>query len=194
MSGSLLIPQSVRGWRGTRSVTPGYFEAMGLRILRGRNFATQDTPSSQPVAIVNEAWVREFLPAGKDPLSQALQQGPKRPNMVIVGVAQDVRQNLFDRGRPEIDFPFSQLSQEAQQAIGSLSVALLVRTTVPSTSVVAQLRQALRDVAPTVAFQTPQTMDDVLDDALITNRMQSWLFGILAGIALLLAVIVFMGC
>jgi len=173
----------------TRSVTPGYFEAMGLRILRGRNFATQDTPSSQPVAIVNEAWVREFLPAGKDPLSQALQQGPKRPNMVIVGVAQDVRQNLFDRGRPEIDFPFSQLSQEAQQAIGSLSVALLVRTTVPSTSVVAQLRQALRDVAPTVAFQTPQTMDDVLDDALITNRMQSWLFGILAGIALLLAVI-----
>lgn len=173
----------------TRSVTPGYFEAMGLHIVRGRNFTPQDTTSSQPVAIVNEAWVKEFLTDGQDPLAQALQQGPRRPNMVIVGVAHDVRQNLFDQGRPEIDFPFSQLSQEAQHAIGSLSVALLVRTTVPSTSVVPQLRHALHDVAPTVAFQTPETMDDVLDDALIANRMQSWLFGIFAAIALLLAVI-----
>lgn len=173
----------------TRSVTRGYFEAMGLRIVRGRDFTAQDTPSSQPVAIVNEAWVKEFLTAGQDPLAQALQQGSGGPNLLIVGVAHDVRQNLFDQGRPEIDFPFSQLSQEAQHAVGSLSLALLVRTTVPSTSVVPQLRKALLHVAPTVAFQTPETLDNVLDDALITNRMQSCLFGIFAGIALLLAVI-----
>jgi len=54
---------------------------------------------------------------------------------------------------------------------------------------VPQLREALLEVAPTVAFQAPATMDEVLDDALITNRMQSWLFGVFAGIALLLAVI-----
>lgn len=173
----------------TRGVTPGYFEAIGLRIVRGRNFTSQDTPSSQPVAIVNEAFVKEFLPAGQDPLAQAFQQGGGHPNVAIVGVARDARQNLFEQGRPEIDTPFSRLSQEAQQSIGSLSVALLVRTTVPPTSLVPQLRKALFDVAPTVAFQNPETMDKVLDDALVTNRMQSWLFGIFAGIALLLAVI-----
>jgi putative ABC transport system permease protein len=173
----------------TRSVTSGYFEAMGLRIVRGRNFTPQDTPSSQPVAIVNEAFVKEFLTAGQDPLAQAFEQGPRRPKVAIVGVAHDVRQNLFDQGMPEIDFPFSQLSQEAQQNVGSLSVALLVRTTVSPASTVPQLRKALFDIAPTVAFQTPETMDEVLEDALITNRMQSWLFGIFAGIALLLAVI-----
>ena len=173
----------------TRGITSGYFEAMGLRIMRGRNFTAQDIPSSQPVAIVNEAFVKEFLTAGQDPLAQAFQQGPGRPNVAIVGVARDARQDLFGEGRPEVDFPFSQLSQEAQQSIGSLSVALLVRTAIPLPSIVPQLRKALLDVAPTVAFQTPQTMDDVLNDALITNRMQSWLFGIFAGIALLLAVI-----
>jgi len=173
----------------TRSVTSGYFDAMGLRIVQGRNFTAQDTPSSQPVAIVNEAWVKEFLTTGQDPLAQAFQPGEGHPNIAIVGVAHDVRQNLFDNGRPEIDFPFSQVSQEAQQNIGSLSVGLYVRTTVPPTSIVPQLRKALLGIAPTVAFQTPKTMDDVLDDALITNRMESWLFGIFAGIAVLLAVI-----
>ena len=173
----------------TRGVTSGYFEAMGLGMVRGRNFTAHDTPFSQPVAIVNEAFVKEFLTAGQDPLAQALQQGPGRPNVAIVGVARDARQDLFGKGRPEVDFPFSQLSREAQQSIGSLSVTLLVRTTVPLTTIVPQLRKALLDVAPTVAFQTPQTMDDVLNDALITNRMQSWLFGIFAGIALLLAII-----
>ena len=173
----------------TRSVTSGYFTAMGLGIVRGRNFTAQDTPVSEPVAIVNEAWVKEFLSAGQDPLAQAFDQGPGRPHMAIVGVARDARQNLFGQGRPEIDFAFSQLSQEAQRNIGSLSVCLLVRTAVPPASIVPQLRKALVDVAPSVAFQTPEKMDDVLNDALITNRMQSWLFGIFAGIALLLAVI-----
>jgi ABC-type antimicrobial peptide transport system permease subunit len=56
-------------------------------------------------------------------------------------------------------------------------------------SIVPQLRTALHDVAPAIAFQTPDTMDDLLDDALVTNRMESWLFGIFAAIAVLLAVI-----
>ena len=173
----------------TRSVSAGYFEAMGLHIVRGRNFTTQDTPSSQPVAIVNEAFVKTFFEGGQDPLAHAFQQGPGRPPVSIVGVFSDARQSVFGAGRPEIDFPFSQLSHEAQENIGSLSVAMLVRTTVPPTTVVPQLRKALLEVAPTVAFQTPETMEDILDEALVTNRMQSWLFGIFAGIALLLAVV-----
>jgi putative ABC transport system permease protein len=173
----------------TRSVSAGYFNAMGLRIVRGRNFSEQDTPSSQPVAIVNEAFVKKFFPQGQDPLAQAFQQSPGRPNTAIVGVVRDVRQDVFGEERSEVDFPLSQLSEQIQRNIGSMSVALLVRTTVPATNIIPQLRKALLEVAPTVAFQTPETMDEVLGDALVTNRMQSWLFGIFAGIALLLAVI-----
>src|SRR5206468_1874857 len=67
------------------------------------------------------------------------------------------------------------------------TMSLFVRTTVPPESIVGQLRQALHEVAPSVPFSTPETMDDVLADALVFNRMQGWLFSIFAGIALVLA-------
>ena len=172
----------------TRSVTSGYFPALGLTIVRGRNFSAQDTPTSQPVAIVNEAWVKEFLTEKQDPLAQAFQSRPGDPNITIVGVSRDVRQSVFDKAKPEIDFPFSQLSQQAQANIGSFNVTFFVRTAVPTMSVVSQLRETLHNIAPGVAFQSPTTMDEVLGDTLVTNRMESWLFGIFAGIAVLLAV------
>ncbi|HEY2470862.1 MAG TPA: ABC transporter permease [Terracidiphilus sp.] len=170
----------------SRSVTAGYYDALGFPIVRGRNFSSLDTPSSQPVVMVNQAWVKEFLTHGQDPVAQAF-VGP--PKMAIAGVAGDVRQNLPDRARPEIDFPFSQLSLKAQQNAGSFSVCLFVRTLVPPTTIVPQLRVAFQHVAPAVAFQAPDTIDDLLDDALVANRMESWLFGLFAAIAVLLAII-----
>ncbi len=170
----------------SRSVTPGYYAALGLSIVRGRAFSSQDTPATQPVVIVNQAWVKEFLTPQQDPVAQSF---VSHPNMAIIGVARDARQNLPDPARPEIDFPFSQWSQKSQQDAGSISVCLFVRTNVPPTSIIPQLREALHDIAPAIAFQTPDTMDDLLDDALVTNRMESWLFGIFASIAVLLAVI-----
>jgi len=170
----------------SRSVTPGYYAALGLPIVRGRAFSSQDTPTTQPVVIVNQAWVKEFLTPSQDPVAQAF---VGKPNMAIIGVAHDARQNLPDPAQPEIDFPFSQWSVKSQQEAGSIGVCLFVRTNVPPMSIVPQLRTALHDVAPAIAFQTPDTMDDLLDDALVTNRMESWLFGIFAAIAVLLAVI-----
>jgi predicted permease len=170
----------------SRSVTPGYYGVLGLPIVRGRAFSSQDTPSSQPVVIVNQAWVKEFLTPSQDPVAQAF---VGKPNMAIIGVAHDARQNLPDPAQPEIDFPFSQWSVKSQQEAGSIGVCLFVRTNVPPMSIVPELRKALHDVAPAIAFQTPDTMDDLLDDALVTNRMESWLFGIFAAIAVLLAII-----
>jgi putative ABC transport system permease protein len=171
----------------SRTLTPGYYAALGLPVLQGRNFSAQDTPDSQPAVIVNEAWVKEFLTPKQDPLVQTFRATPS--NIAIAGVVPDVRQNLSEPARPQIDSSFSQLSQKTQQNIGSLSVCLFIRTSVPPLSIIPQLRNALHDVAPTIAFQTPSTMEDFLDDALVTNRMESWLFGIFAGIAVLLAVV-----
>lgn len=170
----------------SRSVTAGYYDALGIPMVRGRNFTSRDTPSSQPVVIVNQEWVKEFLTHGQDPVTKAF---VGTPNMAIVGVAGNVRQNLPDHARPEIDFPFSQLSLRAEQDAGSFSVCLFVRTLVPPVIIVPQLRTIFHRVAPTVAFQKPDTMDDLLDDALVANRMESWLLGIFACIAVLLALI-----
>jgi putative ABC transport system permease protein len=173
----------------TRTVTPGYYAAIGLPLVKGRHFSSQDTPRSQPAVIVNEAWVKEFLTTHQDPVGQLLRLPGGKPSISIVGVVANARQNLADPARPEIDFPFSNLSLQQERDTGSLSVCLFVRTIVPPLTIVAQLRKAIHDVAPSVAFQAPATMDDLLEDALVTNRMESWLFGIFAGIAVLLAAV-----
>jgi hypothetical protein len=84
---------------------------------------------------------------------------------------------------------YLEMTLEQQKDTGSLSVCLFVRTSVPPAAIIGQLRQALHEVAPAVAFQTPSTMDDLLEDALVTNRMEGWLFGIFAGISILLAAV-----
>lgn len=172
----------------SRGVTPGYYAALGTPILRGRNFNAQDTPTSQPVAIVNQAWVREFLPKGLNPVGQAFREGDGS-KVVIVGVVADARQNALERARPEIDFPISRESLQEQQNTGSWSLYLYVRTAVSPLSIVPQLRKALRDIAPTIAFQQPESVDDLLADALVSNRMESWVFGIFACIAVLLVAV-----
>lgn len=170
-----------------RFITPDYLAAMQLPILRGRDFTGQDASKTQPVAIVNEAWVKEFLPPSGDPLVHAFDNGDGSPNTAIVGVARSGRQDLFEPPMAEIDFPMSQLSESRRAFVPSFY--LFVRTSVSPTSIIPQMRKALHDIAPNVAFRTPETMEAVLSDALVSNRMLSWLFGIFAGIAVLLTAI-----
>ncbi len=169
-----------------RFVTPGYFAAMQLPILRGRDFSAQDTVKSQAVAVVNEAWVKEFLTKGEDPLAQAFADNPA-PKVQIVGVARSGRQQITQAPAAEADFPMAQMPADWRQFFPQFY--LFVRTSVPPASITAQLRRALHDVAPDVAFRTPETMDSVLSDALVTSRMLSWLFGLFAGIAVVLTAI-----
>jgi putative ABC transport system permease protein len=166
----------------SRSVASGFFRALRIPILRGRDFDSRDTATSQPVAIVNEAWVKEFLRGNQDPLTQAFQQ-KEGNNIAIVGVVGDARQDALEPARPEIDFPLSRFTLKNQQDAGSLSFFLYVRTAGPPLSVVPQLHAALHEIAPTIAFQTPITMDDLLSEDLVNDRMESWVFGVFAGIA-----------
>jgi putative ABC transport system permease protein len=167
-----------------RFVSPGYFQAMQLNILRGRELGAQDTAKSQQVAIVNHAWVEEFLNKHEDPLAQAFAGDPGSPPTSIVGVAKSGRQDITQPPMPEADFPMAQMPESWRAFVPQFY--LFVRTSVPSTSIVPQLRKALHDVAPNVAFRAPETMENVLADALVTHRMLSWLFGLFAGIAVLL--------
>ncbi len=170
-----------------RFVTPGYFAAMQLPILQGRDLTAQDAAKAQPVAIVNDAWVKEFLSTNEDPLSQAFAGDPGTPNASIVGVARSGRQDISQPAEAEADFPMTQIPESWKAFIPGFY--LFVRTSVSPTSIVPQLRQALHEVAPNVAFRAPKTMEQVLSDALVTNRMLSWLFGLFAAIAALLTAI-----
>ena len=171
-----------------RFVSPGYFAAMQLPILQGRGLTAQDTAKSQPVAIVNDVWVKEFLDKKEDPVAQAFKfDTPGMPNVAIVGVARSGRQDITQLPKAEAEFPITQIPEAWKAFVPQMY--LFIRTTVPPTSITMQLQKALHDVAPNVAFRTPETMENVLDDALVTNRMLSWLFGLFAAIAVLLTAI-----
>jgi hypothetical protein len=164
-------------------VSPGWYRAMGLRLLRGRlpNPAI-DKPGSQEVVVVNQKFVDTFLP-GEEPIGQQIKQDH---NQTIIGVVTNGRQAVEDSVRAEVNYPMSQVPLK-DSAETLTPMALFVRTTVPPEAIVPQLRQALHEVASTVPFETPETMEDVLADALVFNRMQGWLFSIFAVLALILA-------
>jgi predicted permease len=168
----------------TRMVSPGWYQAMGLRLLRGRlPDPAIDKPGPHQVVVVNQKFVDTFLP-GEEPLGQQIKQD--HDNQTIIGVVSNGRQAIDEPVMAETDYPMSEV--ELKDNVDVLStMSLFVRTTVPPETIVPQLRQALHEVAPSVPFRTPETMDDVLAEALVFNRMQGWLFSIFAAIALLLA-------
>ncbi len=167
-----------------RTTSPGWYHAMGLRLLRGRlPDPSIDTPTSPPVVVVNQKFVDTFLP-GEEPIGQQIKNDPK--NQTIIGVVSNGRQTVEQPPLAEVDYPMSQVPVK-HSADDLTPMMLFVRTTLPPETIVPQLRQALHEVAPSVPFRTPETMDDVLADALVFNRMQGWLFSIFAVIALILA-------
>lgn len=167
-----------------RVVSPGWYQAMGLRLLRGRlPDPAIDKPGSPDVVVVNQKFVDTFLP-GEEAVGQQIKQDPT--NQTIIGVVSNGRQSVEEPILAEVDYPMSEVPLK-DSAEMLTPMALFVRTTVPPESIVSQLHQALHEVAPTVPFETPETMDDVLAESLVFNRMQGWLFSIFAVLALILA-------
>ena len=167
-----------------RATSPGWYHAMGLRLLRGRlPDPSLDTPASRKATVVNQKFVDTFIP-GEEPIGQQIVRDDG--NLTIIGVVSNGRQSISEPPLAETDMPMSQVAlKESADMLGTMS--LFVRTTVPPETIVPQLRQALHEVAPSIPFGVPETMDDVLADSLVFNRMQGWLFSIFAAIALVLA-------
>jgi len=169
-----------------RLVSPGYFPALGVALARGRLFDPAiDTPTSQQVAVVNEAFVKKFFAKGEDPVGKYIANDP---NILIVGVVKNVRQDIYQPPLAEMDFPISQApAAQSMDFLGHME--LVVRTSVDPASVTSSLRQAFHAVDPGLPFETPETMHQVLSDVLIFERLESWLFGTFAALAMLLAIV-----
>jgi putative ABC transport system permease protein len=138
-------PSLVRGARDRR-VTPGYFEAMGVKLIAGRLFTVDDRSTSQRVAIVNRAFVRQYFP-DRDPLAGSFAYGfPKvdRKNMTrIIGVVDDVRFNsIFENDVSTYYLPF------AQGGFPILRPAIVIAASGDPTALIAPLREALNRFDP----------------------------------------------
>jgi putative ABC transport system permease protein len=146
-----------------RSVTPDYFNLLGLRIAEGREFRASDIRGAAPVAVVNQSFVARFFPQGGAVGKKLWLRGREQPPNEIVGVVSDGRtDDLTQVASPEIYASFWQN--------GAFSKHLLVRTEADPRTMVAAIQRELRSVDPTVAVENVKTLDDIRDDSLASRR------------------------
>lgn len=164
-----------------RRTTPGYFSAMRIPVVSGRDFSTSDTLDQVPVAIVSRQFADKFWP-GEDPVGRRLQRGSNPRWLTVVGVAGDVRDvSLPDPPAPTVYVPFS------QNNVTTAPIALVVRTRGEPLALATEIRRAVLSVDPQQPIDSITTLEQFLADSLGPQRFRSALLLILSGIGLALA-------
>jgi hypothetical protein len=187
-----VFPDSAeRGDVVTNFVGPGWFETYGIPVRAGRDFGAEDTSTAPRVTIVNEAFVRRFLPA-KAPLGVITTRG------VIVGVVGDAVSRSAQRipGTASLAFReavpptmYSALAQVApSERVRSDAIRLSVRTTGSPNSLVPGIGAALTAVDPDVVFQFHALSSDV-ETALAQERLSASVAGAFSLMALVLTLV-----
>ena len=172
-------------------ITPGYQRAMGMPVRRGRALLPGDAQGAQPVCLVNEAFVREFL-SHREPLNRTLLLGEKSifytTPRVIVGVMPD---EIAYRSQPTLYLPFAQVPSGFSQAQFLFGVApqFAVRSSLPQATLERELRAALKDAAPEYAEMSIGPLQDGIDKAFETQQLALRLAGGFGLIALALAAV-----
>jgi putative ABC transport system permease protein len=160
-------------------VGPAYFETLGIPILRGRAFTPNDRLGSTPVAIINEAMAKQYWP-NEDPLGRRLRTISDKTMREIVGIVKTVKVNsLGEEDRPYLYFPLEQ-NYGAQ-------VTVQVRAAGDPAALLPTVRHAVQQVEPGMPLLNVNTFPNVLHQSLWAARMGTWLLGIFASLALLLA-------
>ncbi|HZR05407.1 MAG TPA: ABC transporter permease [Candidatus Udaeobacter sp.] len=177
-------PQSQQPLAQFNAVTADYFKAMRVPLRKGRWFTDRDNKNSPPVAIVTEAFVKQFFP-GEDPIGkriivEASVEPGKPPVREIVGVVGDIHLiSLKVPPKPQIYVPYPQF------AIPSLSI--FMRTRVDPGSVTRALRRAVGELDKEVPVYRPRLLADYRSQSIAQPRLNAMLVSLFALIALLLA-------
>lgn len=173
------------------SVGPGYLDALGIDLVRGRDLAPTDVPGAEPIIVVSESLARALWP-GEDPMGRRLRtlptlggeaHGQDEPGRwwTVVGVATDVRLSLDGDPVPTAWVPY------AQTAPTSLTVVMRVRP--GAASPVPQLEEIVREMDPTVAVTSVADLEDATLEARAPARFLATVLGGFGGFAVLLAVV-----
>jgi predicted permease len=157
-----------------RHVTPGYFEALGIPLLKGRLFTAADPPNT---AIVNQTLAKTFFP-GEDPIGKQIDQLSKSPKTIIGIVADSKNAGLNQPPIPEMDCPLPP----------SAGDVIVVRTLGDPLLTASALREELHSLDPRMLV-TVRTMNQQFDELTARPRFNGLLFGSFAAIALLLAMV-----
>lgn len=185
-------PEDQQPLTSATSVTPDYLKVMGIALRRGRFFSDQDRLGSEGVVVIDDVMAQTAFP-GRDPIGQHLWIGMGSDPMRVVGVVGHVRYwgaADDDRGkvRAQLYYPFAQVPDTYLRRWSEL-MSIAVRTTVPPLNAVESLRREVRGATGDQVLYEVRTMEQLAAGTLARQRFLLLLFGIFAGLALLLACI-----
>jgi len=169
------------------AISPGYFSAMGIPVVRGRGITPADTASSPRVVVVSASLAERLFP-GADPLGRRIRisQGPSDDASQIVGVVGTVKQYSLDASRSLLDM---QMYEPAAQHAYFPVMHLVMRGAGDPARLVAPLRTVLRGLDPDLPIANPRTYEDAIAASVGSNRFTVRLLGLFALVALTLAVV-----
>jgi predicted permease len=173
-----------------RSVSPGYFAALGVSMLEGRGFSDQDSLTSQQVAVVNRTFAKAYLGDRALGVKLPLSFIEGRPEgLEIVGVVDDMRQQgATDAPRPEIFNTYHQLPEGMSIKGAAIPTPVIVaRTSGDPAALAGTLRSIVSEQNASVSLDSVMTMDERLLASLARPRLYAVLLGAFAGFALLVA-------
>jgi putative ABC transport system permease protein len=165
-----------------RWATPGYFEAMGMPILRGRTFTAADTTTTPLVAVVSRSLVQRYFP-GSDPLGQRIQTFWDERPFTIVGVVGDVHTFRLDQPpAPTMYWAHRQFESRA-------SMSTVIRASEDPMALSSSVRPIVARLDPDVAVSEFEGLEDRVDRSLRSERFTASLLGFFALLALMLGAV-----
>jgi predicted permease len=160
-----------------RVVSDGYLKALGITLIAGRDIAARDTPTGEPVIMVNETMARTLWP-GQNAIGQLMRACGERR---VVGVVGDVRHlALEEASGMEMYLPMRQCRDIS-------SVDLVVRSSLAPAELAASVRAALKPIAPNLPGKDFRTLQQLVDKSVSPRRFVVLLLGGFAMFALVLA-------
>ena len=164
-------------------VSPDYFGALGIPVLRGRAFTDADRDGAPGVAVVNETFARQAFPS-TDALGRWIQTGDPDPDadkLTIVGIVPDVKYTGLDaKPEPTIYVPF-------KQALWWRSMYLVARTSGDPLARATEVRAAIAAADPQIPPQEVSTMERLIGESVAEPRYRALLLGAFGALALVLA-------
>jgi predicted permease len=173
-----------------RIASAGLTEALGIPMRRGRFFTADDTSTSPPVVVANQAFADKYLP-GQDPIGHviSMRKTGRFHDIRIVGVIGDVKQTkVTEPTTPELYFCLAQtVPGTPLYGVARAFIQVAIRAAVPASTLKAQFDKALHEVAPDATTTDVKTMHEAVEDSFGSQTLTAYLLEGFAALALMIA-------
>jgi predicted permease len=179
-------------WSLAYMVSPGYLQAMGISLQRGRFFTSKDNEHAASVVVVDEVFSRKYF-GDQDPVGKRIHLDSANGNAEIVGVVGHVNQWGLDLDatqslRAELYIPYQQMPDRFITMVpGGGGTFVIVRSGAPTAALVNSLRQTSQQINSQQVMHDVETLNDMISDSLAGRRFSMILLGVFAALALVLS-------